>query len=202
MRESGATVRERWRWAGLVIVSGFALLFAGAFIQSRTFPSGINASRQSQVVFQLVNILQISTGLFLGLFAALHCHTLIDLRIRRAGSRALLARLAAELALLPDREPPGHGYRDPLRLAMPPHVLASDPFHPDEDADLLLALLALQGAVGRYNDLVLTSALVLAEGQSFDADATASRYWRAARDAAMAVRALLAERGIHPPRTP
>lgn len=134
-------------------------------------------------------------GLFLAVFGAFRVEAAFHDRRRRARRRTLLRRLATELAHLPPPAggdaPPG--YHDPLRLATPAQLLGSDLLDGRRDAPLVAALLALEGAATRYNDLVLTNALILAEGAAHALDPLAWRY-RSALDAAAArVRALLAE---------
>ncbi len=185
---------ERLRRWPTVLALGVGLYVACLVASSRLIGDLRPGSWQVSA-YAILGGLQNLTGLFLAVLGALRVEGIFRDRRRRARRWALLGRLATELAqispLVGGDGPPG--YHDPLRLATPTQLLGTDLLDARRDEPLVAALLALEGAAARYNDLVLTNALVLAAGADRALDPLARRY-RAALDAAVArVRALLAE---------
>lgn len=179
----------------LVLLLGVAVIVGATILTSAQHSQTGPRSREQAILFTLAGIAQFSTAFFLALFAALRADALLRRRRQLARRRALLGSLAAELALLADstgtRSTGPAGYRDPLRLTLPAHALASDLLDPGRDTALVRALLHLQMALARYNDLVLTNALILLEGGGSDLTATAADYRQTVDAAVGQVTALL-----------
>lgn len=181
------------RWP-TVLALGVGLYVACLVVSSRLI-GDLRPGSWQIVAYAILGGLQNLTALFLAVLGAFRVEGAFHDRRRRARRRTLLRRLATELAQLPppadgDKPP---GYHDPLRLATPAQLLGTDLLDARRDEPLVAALLALEGAAAHYNDLVLTNALVLAEGADRALDPLARRYRSALDVAAARVRALLAD---------
>lgn len=189
-------IGDHWRTAGPVLAAAVALIALCAFLTNEILtPTGARAGIIMTTLRAVVGALQVAGGIFVAVFAALQVDRTVQIRAQAGRRRACLAYLDDELdALLADRasKSPRSSYRDPVRLLMPEQLLGGDLLRPGADAALIAALFALQEAIGRYNDLVLTNALVLVEGMNRQLDAVAQQYWRAIEVAASALRPHLA----------
>jgi hypothetical protein len=139
---------------------------------------------------QVCSALSFASAIFLGVFLAGLVRDLLGARAGHMRREALLRTLHAELAISPLTVaiPGDAGYRDPLRLTLLPRLLDGTVLDADGDRDLLAALLVLQAAVGRYNDLVLTNAVILVNGDDSTLDALARRYQEEVQRAVATVR--------------
>ena len=188
-------IGDHWRTAGPILVVAVALIAFCAFLTDQILgPVGVRTGGMLLVLHTIASTLQFAGGIFVAVFAALQVDRTLRFRAQATRRRACLAYLEGELAALLDERASQwsrSSYRDPLRLMMLEQLLGGDLLRPEADAALIAALFALQGAVARYNDLVLTNALVLVEGMNRQLDAVAQQYWRAIESAAAVVRPLL-----------
>ena len=170
-----------------------------AFLTNQIFgPTSPQPGPLGAALRTIASSLQVGAEIFIAVFAALQADRTLRFRAQVTRRRACLAYLEDELATLLDeraRTASRSSYRDPVRLLMPGQLLGGELLRPEADADLIAALFALQEAVGRYNDLVLTNALVLVEGMNRQLDAVAQQYWRAIEVAAAEVRPFLDDIG-------
>ena len=181
------------------LAAGLALAVCGVLISNAQMStsSGLRPGAPSFAIYLLGSWLLSGSGSFVAAFAAIQVSLLLRDR-REAGRRGVLLRaLALELDDLhahnATRRAVGVAYRDPVRLTVPARLL-DGPLRGDaRDRDLLGALLALQAAIGRYNDLVLTNALVLTDGGDARLGAIADDYWRAIAAATQRLRPHLSD---------
>lgn len=147
------------------VVSGVMLALIVLCQQVASMQYGATGARygsRAYTIAQVANSLAFTGEIFLGTFVAGQVGAFLRAQARRERRAALLAALALELALIPAGDPaPADGYRDPVRLTLPGRLLEGDLLDAAGDRELLAALLGLQAAVARYNDLVLTNAVAL-----------------------------------------
>ncbi len=187
-----------WPVTGVVAAVALVVIVFCQNFASRQYGTGsVRPGSGEFTLAQVANTLALASGIFLGTFVA--GQLLAFLRAREAGDRRafLLHALGAELALVPrpdagmrDATP----YRDPVRLTLPALLLDGTLLDGGEDRDLLAAMLVLQAAVGRYNDVVLTNAVVLLNGDDAQLNDIARRYHQEVGRAVAEVRRLLPER--------
>jgi len=196
----GSTSSRAWRaliasTAAGLILAAVAVVACQAFVARQYGANGtVEVGATGYLLAQFANGVAFAAAMFAGTFLAGQVRAVGRLRAAATRRAALLAALRAELDLVP-RPPasaaPGDAYRDPLRLLLPARVLDAGTLGADDDPALPGALLALQAAVARYNDLVLTSALVLAADPDPALRARAQRYWVAVERAIDEVRCRL-----------
>lgn len=192
-------IGDHWRLAGPVIGFTLVLIAFCAFLNNQILgPMSAGAGLVGSALHTVASTLQVGGGIFIAVFTALQVDRTLRFRAQANRRRASLTYLERELAdLLDDRVrlSTRSSYRDPVRLAMLGQLLSGDLLRPDADAALIAALFTLQTAVGRYNDLVLTNALVLVEGMNRQLDAVAQQYWHAIESAAVELRPFLDDNG-------
>src|SRR4051795_2074797 len=167
-------IGDHWRLAGPVIVLALVLIVFCSFLTNQIFgPTSPQPGLLGNTLRTVASSVQVGAEIFIAVFAALQADRTLRFRAQATRRRACLAYLEDELATLLDdraRMASRSSYRDPVRLLMPGQLLGGELLRPEADADLIAALFALQEAVGRYNDLVLTNALVLVEGMNRQLD--------------------------------
>jgi hypothetical protein len=191
-------IGDHWRLGGPVIVLALVLIVFCSFLTNQIFgPTSPQPGLLGNALRTVASAVQVGAEIFIAVFAALQADRTLRFREQATRRRACLAYLEDELATLLDdrRLATRSSYRDPVRLLMPGQLLGGELLRPEADADLIAALFSLQEAVGRYNDLVLTNALVLVEGMNRQLDAVAQQYWRAIEVAAAQVRPFLDDIG-------
>ena len=168
-----------WRHPLAIAAVGITVALAIIVVHQNTAAAifgtrGAEPGSREFLVSQVANALVMATAVFLGTHLAGQVRALLHVQEEREDGRLFLATLATKLALLARDEPAGT-YRDSLRLTLPARVLESGHLG-TADRELLAALLALQTAVVRYNDLILTNAIVLVNGEDMRLRDTIGRY--------------------------
>ena len=169
-----------WPITGVVAVASLALMLICQSVAASQFSNaGVRPGTTAYTIAQLANSLAFSGAIFLGTF--LGGQALGLMRALRMGERRalFLHALNSELSLIPHAAAvigAGAHYRDPVRLTLLPRLLDGTVLDTDRDRDFLDALLVLQAAAGRYNDLVLTNAVILVNGDDVKLDDLARRY--------------------------
>ncbi len=186
-----------WPLTGAVAVAALVLIVVCQNVASRQYAtSNVRPGSGEFTLAQVANSLALAGAIFLGTFVA--GQLLAFLRTREAGDRHafLLDALGTELALVPLPDAGTRNdtpYRDPVRLTLPARLLDGTLLEGGVDREFLAALLALQAAVGRYNDVVLTNAVVLLNGDDAQLNDIARRYHQEVGRTVTAVRRLLPE---------
>jgi hypothetical protein len=179
----------------LAIAAGalVALVLCQGYAAHQYGTGGVRPGSREYLLAQLANLVGFAVAIFLGTFVAAQVGAALRVREARARRTRLLAALGAELALIPraDAAPAVGGYRDPVRLALPGRLLDSDLLDTGRDRALLAALLGLQAAIARHNDLVLTNAVLLLHGEDDRVQGAIGRYRQELDRAVAAVRGLL-----------
>lgn len=180
---------------GLAMIAGGTALLIYQY--TRNTSNGYISSTHYYAVAQAGNALVQARTILFSLAFAMQGLALVRAHREAARRRLLLGALGRELGLLGGRDEADRvaHYRDPIRLTMPARVLDGTAPEPARDGALVAALLELQHAVARYDDLVLTNAVVIANDGDSVLAARGERYWRRVQTAREAVHAALGPAG-------
>lgn len=177
----------------IVAVVLIAIVLCEGYMSQLYGANGARLGTPGFILGQVLNLVAIAGAVFLGTFVAAQVGAALRARGAQGHRARLLAALGAELALIPrgDAAPAVGGYRDPVRLALPARLLEGELLGAGRDQVLLAAVLGLQMAVARHNDLVLTNAVVLLHGKDDRTQGAIERYRQDLDRAVAAVRGLL-----------
>lgn len=191
--------RPKWRHPLVILAVGVAvalvIIVACQQYAAQIYgPTGVRPGSRDYTLAQIANSLSFASTIFIGTFTAGQLRSWLRLRGERERHFALRLALAVELATVPRGDlslGSSDAYRDPVRLALPARLIDDGVLNAAEDQALIAALLRLQAAVARYNDLVLTNAVVLINGNDARLQDLIRRYWQSVDGAIADVRRLL-----------
>jgi len=185
------SLRPVWRHPLAILAVGVAVaLVIMVVCQQYTAhlygPTGASPGSREYTLAQIASYLAFASAIFIGTFVAGQLRSWLRFRDERERRAVFLRALATELSAVPRGDyvlGSSDAYRDPVRLLLPARLIDGGIIRAAEDQDLLAALLRLQAAVTRYNDLILTNAVVLINGDEVRLQGMARRYWQSVDNA-------------------
>lgn len=197
--QSPASPRSEWRHPLAILAVGVAvalvILVACQQYASQIYgPTGVRPGSRDYTLAQIANSLAFASAIFIGTFIAGQLRSWLRFRGEQDRRSTYLCALATELTTVPRGDlllDSSNAYRDPVRLSLPARLIDGGILSAPGDRELIAALIRLQAAVSRYNDLILTNAIVLINGDEVRLQDMARRYWQSLDGAIASVERLL-----------